>query len=288
MKPIFRGKIWIILLALVSMAGLIALSSSLGDMEFEQPTGSLIERFFDRSSPLFLSQPIHGPWTRYVFIALFVIAFLLSMIPLRPQDSNKNLFHQLIRVVIFVIVVMYVLGRAASNNTAANGGETGAPPPLVTPAAPPPYLPPQVSSQWEFWITAAIIAIVGIVVVVITNRLVDRWLASRSNLEEYVEIARTTLNELSNTQESRNAIIRCYVRMSNAVLEHRGLARGIAMTPAEFATELERAGLPHDSVQTLTRVFERVRYGGQSAKAEDVKEAKQCLTSILKACEAKP
>jgi hypothetical protein len=96
------------------------------------------------------------------------------------------------------------------------------------------------------------------------------------------------LDDLSKNKESRNVIIRSYTRMNAAVNQYRGIAREEAMTPSEFASHLEKAGLPGDAINGLTRVFEKVRYGGQSVSAEEVKEAKQCLTSILKACEAKP
>ena len=59
------------------------------------------------------------------------------------------------------------------------------------------------------------------------------------------------------------------------------------MTPAEFARELIHAGLPGDAVQTLTRIFERVRYGGHGTGPNEIKEAVTCLTDILKACQAR-
>lgn len=60
--------------------------------------------------------------------------------------------------------------------------------------------------------------------------------------------------------------------------------RSAGMTPTEFAEHLESAGLPRDSVQGLTHVFEKVRYGAQNINPEEIKEARQYLTSILEAC----
>jgi hypothetical protein len=116
---------------------------------------------------------------------------------------------------------------------------------------------------------------------------VDRWFQPKTGLEEIADIARSALDDLSKNKESRNVIIRSYTRMNAAVNQYRGIAREEAMTPAEFASHLEKAGLPGNAIHGLTRVFEKVRYGGQSVSPEEIKEAKQCLTSILTACEAK-
>ena len=144
-----------------------------------------------------------------------------------------------------------------------------------------------ITPQWEFWITALVSVVIGVIAIVIFNRYVDRWFQPKTNLEEIADIARSALDDLSKNKESRNAIIRSYTRMNAAVNQYRGIAREEAMTPSEFASHLEKEGLPGDAINGLTRVFEKVRYGGQSVSAEEVKEAKQCLTSILKACEAK-
>jgi hypothetical protein len=47
---------------------------------------------------------------------------------------------------------------------------------------------------------------------------------------------------------------------------------------------LEKAGLPREPVNRLTRLFESVRYGARTSAQSDVDEAIACLTSILKYC----
>ena len=84
--------------------------------------------------------------------------------------------------------------------------------------------------------------------------------------------------------DSTDVIMNCYFRMSRAVSERRQLTRSESMTPAEFALQLERAGLPGDAVQRLTRLFEGVRYGGRRSGPKDVNEAVSALTSILHYC----
>jgi len=72
--------------------------------------------------------------------------------------------------------------------------------------------------------------------------------------------------------------------MSDVVASKKNLQRGMSVTPAEFAANLERSGLPGDAVKKLTRLFESVRYGGQKAGPREINEAVVCLTSILQYC----
>jgi hypothetical protein len=92
------------------------------------------------------------------------------------------------------------------------------------------------------------------------------------------------LRDLSSGADWADAITNCYVRMSEAVSSKRGLYRQAAMTPAEFARRLERAGLPSDPVRRLTRLFESVRYGAHKPARTEIDEAVVCLNAILHHC----
>jgi hypothetical protein len=129
--------------------------------------------------------------------------------------------------------------------------------------------------------------VTGIFVVVLVNRAFDRFYKPRTGMDEIAEIARTTLNRLSHGSVSKNVIVRCYLDMNRVLEEKREIVRDAAATPGEFAARLEALGLPGGAVHGLTGVFERVRYGGKEADAGEIKEAKRCLTEILKACETR-
>ena len=92
------------------------------------------------------------------------------------------------------------------------------------------------------------------------------------------------LRDLSSGGDWADAITNCYVRMSEVVSRTRGLYRQEAMTPAEFAFRLERAGLPGDPVRRLTRLFEAVRYGARKPARNEINEAVSCLNAILQYC----
>jgi hypothetical protein len=68
------------------------------------------------------------------------------------------------------------------------------------------------------------------------------------------------------------------------VADKRRLYREVAMTPHEFALQLEQAGLPGDAVTRLTSLFEGVRYGDRRSGPKDVNEAVSCLKAILHYC----
>ena len=287
MKSLFTGKVWIILLVFAALIGLIVLASGLNSMKFDAPNMVKLDNFFRLRDSSLPEDTDHNPWLRYLVIGMFIVLFLVMLGPVRPQTS-KSLLMQLVRLFAFTVIAMVIMSRFAQNNPMfseegqadAGTGEIGTQLPSLT--------PPVVTPQWEFWITALVAVVIGVIAIVIFNRYVDRWFQPKTNLEEIADIARSALDDLSKNKESRNAIIRSYTRMNAAVNQYRGIAREAAMTPSEFASHLEKEGLPSDAINGLTRVFEKVRYGGQSVSAEEVKEAKQCLTSILKACEAKP
>ncbi len=287
MKSLFSGRIWIILLVFAALVGLIVLASGLNGMKFDAPNMVKLDNFFRLRDSSLPEDTDHNPWLRYLVIGMFIVLFLVMLGPVRPQTS-KSLLMQLVRLFAFTVIAMVIMSRFARNNPMfseegqadAGTGELGTQLPSLT--------PPVVTPQWEFWITALVAVVIGVIAIVIFNRYIDRFFQPKTNLQEIADIARSALDDLSKNKESRNVIIRSYTRMNAAVNQYRGIAREEAMTPSEFASHLEKAGLPGDAINGLTRVFEKVRYGGQSVSAEEVKEAKQCLTSILKACEAKP
>ncbi len=286
MKSLFTGKVWIILLVFAALIGLIVLASGLNDMKFDAPNMVKLDNFFRLRDSSLPEDTDHNPWLRYLVIGMFIVLFLVMLGPVRPQTS-KSLLMQLVRLFAFTVIAMVIMSRFARNNPMfseegqadAGTGEIGTQLPSLT--------PPVVTPQWEFWITALVAVVIGVIAIVIFNRYVDKLFQPKTNLQEIADIARTALDDLSKNKESRNVIIRSYTRMNAAVNQYRGIAREEAMTPSEFASHLEKEGLPGEAINGLTRVFEKVRYGGQSVSAEEVKEAKQCLTSILKACEAK-
>ena len=280
MKAFFGGKTPIVIFSMAAIFILILLASGLGQVEFGAPTWVRVGNVYalntvgngDATAP---------KWFSYVFIALILFMFLLFLGPIRPQTTS-SLVKRLLLFTVAGFLFMTVMGRIARNNPFFTGEfDTSASPSQAATNVPTePIVAPEARKGWVFWVTAVIVVVVGVAVVIGFNRLLDKWWKP-NELDGIAEIARSTLKELSADKPSKNAIVRCYTRMTAAVNERRGLAREQSMTPSEFAASLANVGLPREEIEGLTRIFERVRYGAQSVDADEVKEAKKYLSGIL-------
>ena len=284
MKSFFDDKFWVILLVIGAFIALVVLASGLGEMEFGQPFITRLDRTntFDFSD---LEPGLGSRWFRYLIPAMLLVMYLLMLGPVRPQRET-NILAAVLRAIGFILFFTVVLGafarqggflaQEALEGLPVSGGE-----------APGEFAPPALTAGSALGITLLLILVLGALAVFVVNRVFDRFYTPKPGVDEIAEIARAALDELSGGKTSKNVIIRCYLDMNRVVEEKRGLAREDAETPAEFAWQLERLGLPREAVDGLTGVFERVRYGGKEADADEIKEARRCLTVILKACGTK-
>lgn len=82
-------------------------------------------------------------------------------------------------------------------------------------------------------------------------------------------------------KDLKDVIIACYVQMSLALQQDRGLERQESMTPREFERLLEAEGVPPAPVHQLTALFEAVRYGHWRPNQKDEQQAVECLDAIV-------
>lgn len=97
--------------------------------------------------------------------------------------------------------------------------------------------------------------------------------------------AKIAIEELKAGGEFRNAILRCYASMCDALDHRRSIHREVDMTPREFQMHLLQLGLPQAPVERITQLFEQVRYGNLSTDEEDEREAIACMVAIVQAGE---
>jgi hypothetical protein len=69
--------------------------------------------------------------------------------------------------------------------------------------------------------------------------------------------------------------------MSQALKKGRGIERDASMTTGEFEASLEAAGIPHEPIHQLTRLFDAVRYGNWQPGPAEKQKAIQCLEAIM-------
>ena len=223
------------------------------------------------------------------WLALLSLGFLVSL--LLSPEMRKYFLRQMFRILVGYWLLYFLfknygdrltglmnLGAALFNLGQMGGEETNLPPPV--------FVPPQ-ETPWVSYLAGILLVLFLFFAVWRSWGLLKNISLPKKEekpLDEIARIARASLRDLSEGGDSTDVIMNCYFRMSRVVSDKRMLHRKASMTPAEFATRLERAGLPGEAVQRLTRLFEGVRYGGYRAGPKDVNEAVTCLTSILNYC----
>jgi membrane protein implicated in regulation of membrane protease activity len=287
MKKLFASRTSILILGGVALLALAYLAASLGSIKFE-PAQTYGIGQSSPDAPGALMLPAVPFWLQ-IFFWVLILFILISIFAVFSPKERKRLARRLGSLTIVLLVLAYVgykYGSAALEPT---------PEPMETEisgALPPPggntanpsqeFVPPSISPGLSFVVTLLIVS--G--VLAFSWWLVRRQRGRRAArpLEEIAGIARTALDDLSAGKDWGDAIVNCYVRMNASVGERRGFRRKAGMTPAEFAEQLERAGLPGYTTRRLTRLFEQVRYGARKSSKEDINEAIACLTDILHAC----
>lgn len=290
MRTFFTHKYWVILLAVLAVVALTELAIGLKSMSFEQAqefgqaeaqaTGAASLQLVDS----ILMVPLE---TQLIAWTLFVLMFVLIGLLLSPE-WRKRLIRIAIRVAItywalYLLFTQYrdVLLQMGVNLAALGGtpAATGTGEPLPT------FTPPETSSGLIYLLSFA----VAVVLIVVAWKGYGLWKelqphGSSESMQKLAQIARSSLSDLSAGRDTSDVILNCYQRMGEVVSQKKNLARKESMTPGEFAARLEGAGLPGDSVRTLTRLFESVRYGARKPDPKMEQEAVVCLTAILHYC----
>lgn len=289
MRCLFASKSWVLLISLLALAALAILASSLGDISFRdaQPIGrnnpgavglaarGMLEAW--KAIPIWLQV---GVWLALTFLVI-LIGMMLS------PEARKLLFRALLRIAITYWVLFFLFTRyggvlaeslEAINPNANNLSQvSNIPPPVFTLTS---------GMAWAAYMVSFILIFAALIITWRTYKFFRNSREEDDSLEKIAKVARSSIRELSAGRDTTDVIVNCYFRMSDAVADSRNLHRRDSMTPAEFATRLERAGLPGEAVSRLTRLFEAVRYGGHRSAQKDVNEAVACLNVILTHCEA--
>ena len=279
----------LLLLSLVVVIALMALASSLHDVEF-QPG----RPFAGNSTP---ANPIVLPslvisseiplWKILLFWALAVINIIVFFWLLPPQ-VRKRLLRQVLGFAVGALALILAL-RYDLIKLPSRGGEPPTGPAFAGALAPGSSQPatfhrPEMQPWMVYLASLAAIAFLALTFFLVYRHwLRPRW-AHRARLDAIADIAQTSLRDLSAGRDWGDVIIDCYARMNAAVSARRGLLRVSSATPREFADRLTRAGLPATSVLGLTRLFEAVRYGHHAGTQADIRDATDCLNAILQAC----
>ena len=290
MRSLFEKKPLVLLLSILALVALTMLSVSLRSVSFgeAQPIGQGGEAAAPPPSQLTLGEPSEESLQSQVIVLMAFFILLALITVLLSPEGRKRMFRFLFRMAFTLWALYFLFNRYPGifdfmNPTAEGPGQRPVEMDAGSSIPPPVFTPPKETPMLNYVISLLIV----LGAIFLTWKIYRAWQALNQrpgSLQDIARIARTTLRELSDGRETTDVIMNCYFRMSDAVSDRKNLQRGSSMTPSEFASRLEEAGLPGDAVRRLTRLFEGVRYGERKAGPKDVNEAVACLTTILQYC----
>jgi hypothetical protein len=292
MSRIFREKRFILLLAIIMLVTLPLLAAGLRNLQFSEgyPLGILqsipTQNYASDLVTQFVSVPL---WKQAVFWILVMVLVVLMASLLSPE-LRKRFFRAILSLVLTLFTLSYLLDHNLINLPEVQPASSGAAGaelqnqgdlPLL-----PVFSPPDIPGWVNYLISLGVVLVFlgGTWVLLRWWQRLNRHYPPPDTLKNFASIARSSLRDLTTGGDWADAITNCYVRMSEVVNRTRGLYRQEAMTPAEFAFRLERAGLPGEPVRRLTRLFEAVRYGARKPAQNEINEAVSCLNAILQYC----
>lgn len=290
MRSLLENRRLILVVSILALGALTVLAIGLNDVPFRAARSFSREVAGDPTLPLpiAIDSEMDSPaWVQISVVALVLFMFVLIGALLSPE-LRKRLFQTLIRVGLtyWALYIIFTRYRELLTQMSLDLlGADGAPGSASSGEPVPEFTPPQSVSLMSYLISFGI----AILLIIVARKLYAFWKEMNASdtdpsFKKIAGIARSSLRDISSGRDSTDVIINCYFRMSDVVADKRNLNRGVAMTPNEFAGRLEQAGLPGDAVRRLTRLFERVRYGGHRTDSNSVNEAVACLTTILHYC----
>jgi len=287
MKRLLETKLIIVLLACGGLVALVLLSAALRHFAFEPSLPFSLNIF--GGFPALAEQNgsiVEIPIWKFLMFGFLVLTICVVFFILLDAEARKSLLRKLFRLAVTMLCIWIVMNYAYQKgslkqliNLAAAAGEGAA-------ASPQTVIPEYVQPHFSPWLIFAVSFVVGLALILLGWYIFLRRSRSRNSsaLKEIAGIAREALQGLTPGHDWDEAIVRAYVRMNEVVVEQRRLIRQPGVTPSEFAQRMERAGLPGEAVQTLTRLFEGVRYGGKSSTPAERDLAAAALSAIVHAC----
>jgi hypothetical protein len=283
------SKKWFILL--MGLAGLLALdfvAASLANLKFEAPRPYSLPTLPGGEQVGVAAPASDTTILQYIIYSYLFICIISLIIMLFRPEMRKVLIKRLIQLGLFALAAYLVLSANFAPSETENVLNTVEPAPQSSmgnvPGLDDEFAPPQVDP----WVQFAVSFGVALAVLAVGGWLAFRLTAKKPqggvSLDEIAAIARRTVRDLESGQDWDEVIIQCYIRMSEAVSEKRGVYRQSAMTPLEFASKLEKAGLPGEAVRTLTNLFDEVRYGARQADQQKRDLAIAAMNAILSYC----
>jgi hypothetical protein len=284
-----RGsKTWMFLFLGMAVVAMILLSASLSELEFLPGQPFSLGR---RPAQVGLGGAVgEGDVLVALLRALVILTAVLTPFAIIYLIVSPKARKRLLTQLVPIFLLLFFFYRWTSVKRDLPGEESqpvsGLPPITLPPSSLESVPDPP---QWLTLVTS-----LGLAVLIAAFLVGALWLVWRgrrrpaSSLKQLAQEAQEALDALLAGADLRNTIMRCYFEMARVLSEQRGIRRQKDMTPREFERRLEKAGLPGEPVQRLTRLFEQVRYGTKVPNEREEGQAIACLTAIIEACRSLP
>ncbi len=285
MQKLLHQKWFVLLLALAGLLALAVIASGLTAMRFD-PAGQLPfampQGDIDVSST---PQPEAPFWQTLLFWMIISVVLALGLALFDPE-SRKKLLQQLIRFGLIGLGIYLFFQITFNSGGISFGGQGSQGQGAVPGLGEMPVFSMPVIPQWLRFGVATLLVFGSVWFFMWAIRQRREPKKTEMKLEDLADISREALSQLKEGRHWGDAITDCYLKMSQAVSTERGIERQESMTPQEFGMRMQQAGMPVGAVQTLTSLFEEVRYGGKQINQQKINQATASLQAILLACEA--
>jgi hypothetical protein len=264
----------------------IFMSASLSQVEF-QP-GTINEKNRDEINLIQINYPkLSSPIFFYLLICVIWVVLPVSIILfIKYPDVRKRTIQNLGYVAIYGLILFLLSRKTQEDSTEIEEIENELIDSTIieTQRKASEFISSTAEADPNINIILNIILIIliGIMTWYLYRRFIFKSTSTTKQLKTEVEGA---IDEIKSGIELRNVIIRCYIDMSHILDKNLGLQRGQSMTPREFASQLQKIGLPDKPIERLTRLFESVRYGKAQLSSDTEQEALQCLSAIADECQ---
>ncbi|MCR4404448.1 MAG: DUF4129 domain-containing protein [Candidatus Acetothermia bacterium] len=284
MTALGRQRLAVLSLALVFVVTLLVLAASLTRLEFAPgQTYSLPSRAgraSDNPPPLPSNR-----WMDYLNMIFWALAALLLVAALVAAILSKEYRKELLLTALVCLVLavgFYSFLHERAQPKPIEPPPEEAPlqlqePPVAAPVEP--VNPPRWSPFLLFLVLLGMAGLLG-------WRFLPRfWQRREGSLEGLAGLAGAAAAQLRGGAAVRDTVLRCYAEMSELLGKREQIPSGLrkCLTPREFERLLERAGVRSEHVARLSRLFEKVRYGGRRTGPEEAGEAISCLEAIQQA-----
>jgi hypothetical protein len=284
-----QKKIQVIIIAGIALLAMLLLSSALSQTRL-QP-GEAINLALGGVQGGQYSSLFSGNIILYFFYLIYLVSIaallILTIYMLLTPERRKKLVKFLLRAVPVVAALLFVSNyvRACSNKTSPPGQPAPGPQPTSMGTSVPAAVFTPETSPWVIIVASVVLAlIIASLVVLLILRARRESALQTTPLMRLADQAQAALDSVQVGGDLKNAVLRCYFEMSRILSEQRSLRRDRSMTPHEFEVLLVSKGMPGESVQLLTRLFEEVRYGTKVPGQREEWMAVTSLTAIVEAC----